>query len=77
MLLAATQFRFRIRILPKGDALHMAHEARKNSTNPTILRLAREIIIAQRKEIIELRNMLQSQGFNKPAYYTFDSLFLM
>ena len=60
-----------------GGALLMAHEARKNSTNPTILRLAREIIIAQRKEIIELRKMLQSKGFNKPAYYTFDGLFSM
>lgn len=56
-------------------ALHMAHEARKNSTNPTILRLARDIIIAQRKEIIELRKMLQSGGMNKSAYYKYDNLF--
>ena len=58
-----------------GGALHMAHEARKNSTNPTILRLARDIVIAQRKEIIELRKMLQSKGINKPTYYKFDNLF--
>ena len=58
-----------------GGALQMAHEARKNSTNSTILRLARDIVIAQRKEIIELRKMLQSKGMNKPAYYKFDNLF--
>ena len=58
-----------------GGALQMAHEARKNSINPTILRLAREIIIAQRKEIIELRKMLQSGGLNKSDYHKFDNLF--
>ena len=60
-----------------GGALQMAHEARQNSTNPTVLRLAREIIVAQRKEIIELRKMLQSGGLNKPAYYKFDDLFAL
>lgn len=60
-----------------GGALQMAHEARQNSTTPTILRLAREIIVAQRKEIIELRKMLQSRGLNKPAYYKFDDLFAL
>ena len=60
-----------------GGALQMAHEARENSTNPTILRLAREIIVAQRKEIIELRKMLQSKGLNKPDYYKFDGLFAL
>jgi uncharacterized protein (DUF305 family) len=60
-----------------GGALQMAHEARQNSTKPTILRLAREIIVAQRKEIIELRKMLQSGGLNKPAYYKFDNLFAL
>ena len=60
-----------------GGALHMAHEARQNSTNPTILRLAREIIVAQRKEIIELRKMLQSGGLNKPDYYKFDNFFAL
>jgi hypothetical protein len=59
----------------EAGALQMAHEARKNSTSPTILRLAREIVIAQRKEIIELRKMLQSKGINKPTYYKFDNLF--
>ena len=58
-----------------GGALQMAHEARKNSTNPTILRLARDIIVSQRQEIIQLRKMLQSQGFYKPAYFKFDPLF--
>lgn len=58
-----------------GAALQMAHEARKNSTNPTVRRLSREIIFAQRKEIIELRKMLQSKGINKPEYYKFDDLF--
>ena len=57
-----------------GGALHMAHEDRQNSTNPRILRLAREIIVAQRKEIIELRKMMQSGGLNKPAYHRFDNL---
>ena len=60
-----------------GGALQMAHEARKNSTNPTILRLAREIIVAQRREIIELRKMLQSGGIDKPAYHQFDALFAL
>ena len=60
-----------------GGALQMAHEARQNSTNPTVLRLAREIIVAQRKEIIDLRKMLQSKGMNKPDYYKFDDLFAL
>ena len=60
-----------------GGALHMSHEALQNSTNPTILRLAREIIVAQRKEIVDLRKMLQSKGMNKPDYYKFDELFAL
>ena len=60
-----------------GGALHMAHEARQNSTNPTVLRLAREIIVAQRKEIVDLRKMLQSKGMNKTDYYKFDELFAL
>ena len=60
-----------------GGALQMAHEARENSTNPTILRLARDIIVAQRKEIIDLRKMLQSRGMNKPDSYKFDGLFAL
>jgi uncharacterized protein (DUF305 family) len=58
-----------------GGALVMAHDALKKSTNPTILRLAREIIVAQRKEIIELRKMLLHDGLNKPEYYQYDALF--
>ena len=53
----------------------MAHEARKNSTNPTVRRLSREIIFAQRKEIFHLRKVLQSKVVNKPEYYKFDDLF--
>jgi uncharacterized protein (DUF305 family) len=33
-----------------GGAFQMAHEARQNSTKPTILRLAREIIVASAKK---------------------------
>jgi hypothetical protein len=31
--------------------------------------------VAQRREIIELRRMLQHDGLNKPEYYQFDALF--
>ena len=58
-----------------GGALIMAHDALRASTNPTIRRLAREIILAQRSEIIQLRRMLQHDGLNKPEYYRFDRLF--
>lgn len=58
-----------------GGALQMAHDALQNSTNPTIRRLAREIILAQRHEILILRRMLQHDGLNKPEYFRFDSLF--
>jgi uncharacterized protein (DUF305 family) len=58
-----------------GGALVMAHDALRKSTNPTIHRLAREIIVAQRREIIELRRMLNHDGFNKPIYHQFDALF--
>jgi uncharacterized protein (DUF305 family) len=58
-----------------GGALEMAHDALDKSANPTIRRLARQIIVAQRQEIIQLRRMLQSDGFNKPEYYRFDPLF--
>ncbi|MFN6132452.1 MAG: DUF305 domain-containing protein [Synechococcaceae cyanobacterium] len=58
-----------------GGALVMAHDALKKSTNPTIQRLARDIIVAQRREIIELRRMLRHAGLNKPAYHQFDALF--
>jgi len=58
-----------------GGALVMAHDALKKSTNPTIRRLAREIIAAQRREIIELRRMLRHDGLNKSEYDQFDALF--
>jgi uncharacterized protein (DUF305 family) len=58
-----------------GGALVMAHDALNKSTNPTIRRLARDIIVAQRREIIELRRMLRHDGLNKPEYHQFDALF--
>jgi uncharacterized protein (DUF305 family) len=58
-----------------GGALVMAHDALKKSTNPTIRRLAQEIIVAQRREIIALRRMLRHDGLNKPQYHHFDALF--
>jgi uncharacterized protein (DUF305 family) len=58
-----------------GGALVMAHDALRKSTNPTIRRLAREIIVAQRREILQLRRMLRHDGFDKPEYYQFDPLF--
>ena len=58
-----------------GGALIMAHDALDKPTNPTIRRLARDIIVAQRKEIIQLRKMLQHDGLNKPEYYSYDKLF--
>ena len=60
-----------------GGALVMAHDALKQSSNPTIRRLARTIIFAQRKEIIQIRKMLQHDGFNKPEYYQYDRLFAL
>ena len=58
-----------------GGALEMAHDALRNSTSTTIRRLARQIIVAQRREILELRHMLQRDGLNKPEYYRYDALF--
>ena len=58
-----------------GGALVMAHDALRKTTNPTIRRLAREIIVAQRREIIELRRMLKRDGLDKPQYHQFDALF--
>ena len=58
-----------------GGALAMAHEALNRSPNSTIRRLARSIVIEQRREIIELRGMLHHSGLNKPEYHHFDSLF--
>ena len=58
-----------------GGALVMAHDALRKSNNPTIRRLAREIIVAQRREIIELRRMLRHDGRNKSEYHQFDAVF--
>ena len=58
-----------------GGALQMAHDALAKSRNTTVRRLAREIIAAQRREIIELRGMLKRDGLNKPEYYRYDVLF--
>ena len=58
-----------------GGALLMAHDALAKSTNPTILRFARGVIVAQRAEIIELRRMLAVEGLRKPAYHNYDALF--
>lgn len=49
-----------------GGALIMAHDALEKSANPTIRRLARNIILAQRKEIVQLRGMLRRDGLDKP-----------
>jgi uncharacterized protein (DUF305 family) len=58
-----------------GGALVMAHDALKKSSNTTVRRLARAIIVAQRREILELRRMLKHDGLDQPAYYQFDALF--
>ncbi len=58
-----------------GGALIMAHDALKKSKHPTIRRLARDIIVAQRREIIQLRRMLRHDGLNKPEYYAYDTFF--
>ena len=58
-----------------GGALEMAHEALDRSSNTTIRRLSRDIILAQRKEIIQLRKMLASRGLSKPSYFQYDYLF--
>ena len=58
-----------------GGALIMAHDALRKSRNPTIRRLARDIIVAQRREILQLRKMLQHDSLNKPEYNAYDHLF--
>ena len=58
-----------------GGALIMAHDALEKARNPTIARLARDIIKTQRQEIIQMRKMLQHDGLNKPEYYAYDNLF--
>ncbi len=58
-----------------GGALEMAHDALRNSRNPTLRRLARQIIVAQRGEILQLRRMLARDGLRKPDYHRYDALF--
>lgn len=58
-----------------GGALQMAHDALAKSANPTIRRLARQIITAQRREILEIRRMLRLQGLSKSEYFRYDPLF--
>ncbi len=60
-----------------GGALIMAHDALAKSTNPTIRRFARGVIVAQRAEIIELRRMLAVGGLRKPEYGRYDALFAL
>jgi uncharacterized protein (DUF305 family) len=43
-----------------GGAVAMAEDALVKSTNPTIQRMARQIIVTQRREIIELKRMLNN-----------------
>lgn len=62
-------------LIHHGGALEMAHDALEKSTNRSVRRLAREIIVAQRQEIIALRRMLRHEGLDKPEYYKFDRLF--
>jgi len=60
-----------------GGALMMAHDALAKSTNSTIRRFARGVIVAQRAEIIELRRMLAASGLRKPEYSNYDELFAL
>ena len=53
----------------------IAHDALAKSTNPTIRRFDRGVIVAQRAEIIELRRMLAVEGLRKPEYFKYDALF--
>ena len=58
-----------------AGALMMAHDALAKSTNTTIRRFARGVIVAQRAEIIELRRMLAVEGLRKQEYFKYDALF--
>ncbi|MEB3200015.1 MAG: DUF305 domain-containing protein [Synechococcaceae cyanobacterium] len=60
-----------------GAALEMAHDALRHSRNPSVRRLARQIITNQRREIWELRRMLIRDGFDKPEYHRYDPLFVL
>ena len=39
--------------------------------------MTRQIILTQRKEIRELRRMLQLEGRSRPEYYRYDHLFAL
>lgn len=58
-----------------GGALLMAHDALAKSSNPTIRRFSRDVILAQRQEIIQLRRWLGTLGLRKPEYHQFDPYF--
>jgi uncharacterized protein (DUF305 family) len=58
-----------------GGALLMAHDALSKASHPSLRRLARAIIVAQGREIMQIRRMLQHAGLNKPAYFEYDKLF--
>jgi uncharacterized protein (DUF305 family) len=60
-----------------GGALRMAHDALAKSGNSTIRRFARDVIRAQRAEIIMLRRMLAVEGLRKPEYHTYDPYFTL
>jgi len=58
-----------------GAALIMAHDCLKKSSNFTLQRLARTIILAQRSEILEIRRMLLNGGLDSPEYYCSNAYF--
>lgn len=60
-----------------GAALKMAHDARRKSTNVTIQRFGRDVIVAQRAEILQLRSMLRREGLVKPEYFAYDPYFAL
>jgi uncharacterized protein (DUF305 family) len=53
----------------------MVQDALAKSRNTDLRRLAAAIIVAQRREIIQLSRMLNHDGLNKPEYYRYDALF--
>ena len=50
-----------------GAALVMAHDALKKSSNPTIQRLARQIIVAQRREIAVATEACFQRAAHRPS----------
>jgi len=64
-------------LLHRGGALVMAHDALANSSNPTVRRFARSVIVAQRAEIMDLRRMLALEGLHKSEYHQHDALFAL